>query len=259
MAIKSTSASLSLTTTQVTITGFINYANGYLDTQSNTVKALGSATWSSLSGKSWRDYTNYIQTFETIKWTAPLLDLGAVQYFTLNIEADYQGSLYYIIHVSESGEFTGEETEYCVENGNYNVSGFYGRYAYVTAIIQGSELRDIKITADTTVKEYIIPNVNSSTLDGSSSNRIIDLPVEVSLIKDIHIQVKAATSYAVNLYVSDTPNSEILIPVVKSKSLTAPSFALYGIDNDARDGIVDISIKALPRQVMYGGNLVVLS
>jgi hypothetical protein len=58
--------------------------------------------------------------------------------------------------------------------------------------------------------------------------------------------------------VSDTANSEILIPVVKSKSSSAPSFALYGIDNDPRDGVVDITITALPRQAMFGGNLVVL-
>ena len=114
----------------------------------------------------------------------------------------------------------------------------------------------MRVTANTTVVEILIPNVDSSTLSGTNTNRVISLPAPVSLIKDIHIQVKAATSYPVNLYVSDTATSEILIPVVKSK--TTPSFALYGIDNDPRDGVVDITVKALPRQVMYGGNLVVL-
>jgi hypothetical protein len=61
----------------------------------------------------------------------------------------------------------------------------------------------------------------------------------------------------VNLYVSDTATSQVLIPVVKSKGAT-PTFALYGIDNDARDGVVDISIKALPRQALIGGSLYVL-
>ena len=67
-----------------------------------------------------------------------------------------------------------------------------------------------------------------------------------------------ANNYAVNLYVSDTPTSKILIPVINSKSSSNPSFALYGIDNDPRDGIVDIKITALPRQAMFNGNLVVL-
>jgi hypothetical protein len=46
--------------------------------------------------------------------------------------------------------------------------------------------------------------------------------------------------------------------VVKNKSATSPTFALYGIDNDPRDGIVDIKITALPRMVMYGGRLTVV-
>jgi hypothetical protein len=50
----------------------------------------------------------------------------------------------------------------------------------------------------------------------------------------------------------------VLIPIVKNKSNTAPTFALYGIDNDARDGVVDIKITALPRMVMYGGRLTVV-
>jgi hypothetical protein len=80
----------------------------------------------------------------------------------------------------------------------------------------------------------------------------------VSLIKDIVIQPKAAVSYPVNLYVSDTATSVVVIPVVTSKSPTAPTFALYGIDNDPRDSIVDITVTALPRQVFLAGNLVVL-
>lgn len=84
------------------------------------------------------------------------------------------------------------------------------------------------------------------------------MPRSVSTIYDMNIECKAATSYAVNLYVSDTATSEVLIPVVKSKSATAPAIALYGIDNDPRDGVVDITITALPRMVMTGGNVIVI-
>lgn len=259
MAIENASATLSTSTTQVCITGFINYNQGYIDSVSGTVKATGSSTWSNLSGASWNDYTNYLQTFDEIRWTAPQLDLGRVQYFALNIESEFKGSISYIIHVSETGVFAGEETETYVKEGDTNVPGFYGRFVYVTARVTGTELSRMTVTADTTTREYEITDVDTSTLSGSASNRVIALPTAVSLIKDIHIQPKAATSYAVNLYVSDTATSEVLIPVVKSKSRTTPSFALYGIDNDARNGIVDITITALPRQVMYGGNLVVLA
>jgi len=49
-----------------------------------------------------------------------------------------------------------------------------------------------------------------------------------------------------------------LIPVIESKSNTTPTFALYGIDNDPRDGIVDIQITAMRQMVMFEGNIVVL-
>ena len=259
MAIQSASATLASTFLMIPITGFIPYSDGVLDPQSGTVKAQGRSTWASLAGTGWAQFTNYIQNFQLLRWTAPRVDLGAVQYFTLNIEAEFQGTLSYLIHVSDTGLFQGEQTEYYVQDGDLDVPGFYGRYCYVTAILAGVELERITITADTTVRTYEIVNVNSSTLSGTITNRIIPLPQPVSQIKDIHIQVKSATVYPVNLYVSDTPTSEILIPVVKSKSNTQPSFALYGIDNDARNGTVDITVKALPRQAMFNGNLVVLA
>ena len=258
MAIQNAEATLSTAFIQVTKTGFINYQQGYLDSVSGTVKAQGTSSWRALSGASWNDFTNYQITFDQIIWTAPLVDLGAVDYFTLNIESEFQGSIAYIIHVSETGIFGGEETETFVQEGDTNVAGFYGRFIYVTARVTGTELRRFTVNADIAARDYIISNVNTSTLSGTSSNRTIAMPTAVSVIKDIHIQPKAATSYAVNLYVSDTATSEILIPVIKSKNRSAPTFALYGIDNDPRDGIVDIKISALPRQVMFGGNLVVL-
>jgi hypothetical protein len=258
MTIENAQAALTSSFECIPVTGFRPYSDGVIDAQTGTVKALGTATWKSLVGASWGSYKNYIQVYNKLRWTAPVVDLGAVQYFTLNIEAEFTGTLDYLIHISDTGLFQGEETEYYVKDGDYNVAGFFGRYIYVTAVLTGTELLKVIITANTEVKEYILYDVNTSTLSGTNTNRQISLPTGVSLIKDIHIQPKSATSYAVNLYVSDTATSKILIPVVNSKSAAAPTFALYGIDNDPRDGIVDIKISALPRQAMVGGNLVVL-
>jgi hypothetical protein len=90
------------------------------------------------------------------------------------------------------------------------------------------------------------------------------------------ITPRAPSPYAVDLYVSSSATSVLLTPIVISKtaggtymaagyyvddyfeSSFGASFALYGIDNQARDGIVDISLKGLPRQVMAGGNLLVI-
>lgn len=258
MALKTADAGLSFTATAVAITGFINYQQGTLDLSTGTIKAKGSGSWLATQGSSWNTFTNFINQFEPIRWTAPRLDLGAVQYFTLNIAAEYTGDLYYLIYVSETGEFAGEETETKVENGNNSISAFYGRYAYVTAVITGTELSRLTVTANTETIEYLIPNVDTSTLSGTNTARVIPLPTPVSAIKDIQIQPKAANNYAVNLYVSDTATSKVLIPVVVSKTSASPTFALYGIDNDPRDGVVDIQITAMRQMAMYQGNLVVL-
>lgn len=258
MAIQSASAALSSEFIQLTVTGLIVYQDGDLDLNSGTIKALRTGSWSSLAGTTWGTFGSYANQTQTIKWTAPRIDLGAVQYFTLNIQSEFIGELSYLIHVSDTGIFGGEQSEYYIQEGDLNVNSFYGQFVYVTAIVKGDELRRMTITSNTNTVSYRIPNVNTSTLSGTATARVIPLPTSVSSIKDINIEPKAATPYAVNLYVSDTATSVILIPVVVSKSATAPSFALYGIDNDPRDGIVDITVTALPRQVMLGGNLIVL-
>jgi hypothetical protein len=251
-------AQLSFTASAVAITGFINYQKGNLDLSTGTIKPLGRGTWASLSGSTWDTTINWQAEFDEIRWTAPQLDLGRIQYFTLNVESQYTGTIYYIIDVSETGDFSGEESQTTVVNGDQSIPAFYGRYVYVTAVVSGREFIRMTVTANTETVEYLIPDVNTSSLSGSNTARVIPLPTPVSRIKDIQIQPKAATSYAVNLYVSDTATSKVLIPVIESKSNTTPTFALYGIDNDPRDGIVDIQITAMRQMVMFEGNIVVL-
>jgi len=96
-----------------------------------------------------------------------------------------------------------------------------------------------------------------AALAGTNTARQITLPETLSAITDIYIQPKAAASYTPNLYVSATATSEVVIPVVKSKTST-PTFALYGIDNEPRDAVVDIMVTGIPRMVMEGNNLFVI-
>jgi hypothetical protein len=257
MPIQSAQATLTSEFKIVPITGFLLFEQGQLDTQSGTIKARGRSRWSALT--TWSSFNNYITEYEQIKWTAPMIDIGSKDYFNLNITTEFTGTgLYYLVHVSDTGVFGGEEDEFLLQEGNFNITAFYGRYVYVTVIFTGTEL--IRFTVETNTNKSIIKlvNINTSTLGGSVSNRTITMPRSVSTIYDMNIECKAATSYAVNLYVSDTATSEVLIPVVKSKSATAPAIALYGIDNDPRDGVVDITITALPRMVMTGGNVIVI-
>lgn len=239
------------------ITGFIYYQDGQLDPTTGTIKAQGNSRWSALT--TWAAFNNYITDRDPIVWTAPRLDIGSVDYFNLTITADFDGAIEYLVHVSETGLFQGEESEYLIQEGNLNISAFYGRYVYVTARCTGTEFRQMSVGTDTTKSTFKLVDVDTSTLSGTITARQIPLTVSVSKIYDLNIEPHAATSYAVNLYVSDTATSKVLIPVIVSKSATAPSFALYGIDNDPRDGRVDLTITALPRMVMINGNIIVVA
>lgn len=258
MTIQNATASIGSTATMNTFVGFRNYRQGYLDPTTNTIFARNIGTWEDLADNTWETFATYVVKSETIKWSSELIDLGEVKFFSLNIDTDFDGDLFLLVYVSTTGEFNGEETEYYIANENYNVSAFYGRYVYVTAVVTGNEFRNMTITSDSTFNTYYLNDIDTSTLGGTVNERIITLNRQVSAIKNLKVVCKAATSYAVNLYVSDSANSEVLIPVIKSKSNTSPSFVLYGIDNDARDGIVDITIEALPRMIMYGGKLTVV-
>jgi hypothetical protein len=268
--------SLSSAFTFLPVTGFLPYTQGILDPLSGTIKAQGFGRWGSLLGTKWSTFNSYVNTFLPIRWTSSLIDTGEVAYFNIAISSEFQGGLFYRIYVSETGSFAGEETEYVIQDGDNQIAAFYGRFLYVTAECSGTELYKMLITTDKEVVEYTYRDLNTTTLSGSSSLRILNLDNPISLITEMVITPRAPTAYAVDLYVSNTATSTLLMPIVISKaaggtymaagyyvddyfaSSFGASFALYGIDNQPRDGIVDISLKGLPRQVMASGNLLVI-
>jgi hypothetical protein len=239
------------------VTGFRFYQDGILDDQTGTIKALGSSRWSDLTN--WRAYKDWISIRRPIKWTAPLLDIGSVRYFTINVNTEFQGTpSHFDIAVSETGEFAGEETLYKILEGNTNVSAFYGRYVYVSFTVNGTELSRMTVSTSTQTSEITFTNINTSTLSGTAAARQLPITNPISQVVSMDIRVVATTAYNMDVYVTDAPTSTALVPVVVSKSGTTPTFRLVGLDNQARNGIVDISIQALPRQAVVGGNLLVI-
>jgi hypothetical protein len=269
-------ASLTSAFNFIPVTGFFPYTQGIIDPQSGTIKAQGFGRWGSLRSSKWSTFNSYVNTFLPIRWTSSLIDTGEVAYFNIAISSEFKGSLFYRIYVSQTGAFAGEETEYVIQDGDSNIAAFYGRYIYVTAECSGTELIKMQITTDKQVVEYTYRDLDTATLGGTSSQRTLNLDNPISLITEMVITPRAPSAYAVDLYVSNSATSTLLIPIVINKaaggnyiatdyiatdyfaSSFGASFALYGIDNQPRDGIVDISIKGLPRQVMSGGNLVVI-
>jgi hypothetical protein len=256
MAIKTAQASLTGAFALDAITGFIPRSQGFVDSETGYVRANTTGQWSAVS--SWGSFISYNQSYTQIRWTSDLIDVGEIKDFTMKIQTEYEGQLFFIIHVSDIEAFAGEETEYTIQNGDLAVPSFRGRYAYVTAVVDGNELRRMTITTESKKTTRVFADVDTSTLSGTASARLYSLPVPVSKVVDVQIQVKEPTPYAVDLYVSNTPTSEVLIPMTISKTTSGVTFALYGIDNVARNGVVDIQMTTMARQAMISGNLVVV-
>ena len=102
----------------------------------------------------------------------------------------------------------------------------------------------------------LLSDIDTSTLSGTTAARTLVLPRTVSSIIDMIVTPKKLTSaYTLDLYVSSTQTSTQLVPQIVSKSATTPQIALFGLDNQARNGVVDVAIWALPEQYMDGNNL----
>jgi hypothetical protein len=268
-------ADISAEFSMVPLTAFQQINQGLLDPVTGTIKAEGVSRWNNYS--SWSNFGDYRGVLSQIKWTAPVIDVGAVKYFTISTDAEFDGTLSYEIYTSTTGVFKGEETKTTVVEGDFDIAAFYGQYVYVTAIVSGSELRRLNITTSSLTQTQTLRDIDTSTLAGTVSARAIPLSRPVSRVMNIVIAPKTTTAYAVDLYVSNTATSELLIPMVVSKADadpyfvtdyivndyyaggSTPSFVLYGIDNQARNGIVDINLEVLPRQVITAGNIVTIA
>jgi hypothetical protein len=258
MATITAEAALTAESNLLATTNFVYYQDGIIDVTDGAIKPLADGRWAALAGTTWGEFTTYQQIVKQIRWTSDVVDLGRVDVFTLNIETDFEGTLEtFFIDVSDTGDFAGEERHFIIEEGDFDVPAFTGRYIYVTAILDGAALRRMTITASTDSNQIQLANVNTSELPGTPGSRQLPIPA-VSLIKDIVIQPKVSTTYNVDLYVSSTPTSTVLIPMVVSKSGSDPRIGLFGIDNQPRDGLVDVTVSVMPRQAMFAGNLIVI-
>lgn len=254
MATKSATATLSTDFYFTPVTGLEPVDAFVIDPDSGFLFAPSTTTWQSLAGSTWNNLGNWVNSTLPIRHTVDVFDLGTIQNFTLDIETTVSGTVKYYIYVSNTGEFTGEETETVIQEGDL-VNNFRGRFVVVQVYTTANRLEEVTVSTNTETFEQHITDVDTSTLGGTVNERTLSLDNPVSGIVDINIVVQETTAYTQDVYVTDYPSSEVLIPVIKSKSLT-PSFALYGLDNIARDGIIDIKITAMPQMKMQGGNLI---
>lgn len=237
---------------------FVNYKQGVLDS-TGFILPQGTGTWATLDQNeaTWSTWNNYIIDSDTIVWTSDLIDFGSVDYFTIAVTTDFVGTVNsYTIHVSQTGVFTGEETETIIEEGDTDISAFYGRYVYVTINADSSQLRDMEINVSRETFDIKLKGINTSSLPGTINSRTVSFQEIPSQIVSMEIIPYTNTSFKLDLYVTDYIDSTALIPVILSKTSTGPTFKLVGLDNVPRNGTIDVVAQALPGQQMLNGQIV---
>jgi hypothetical protein len=242
--------------------------NGLYDPQNDVIvsSAIAIYTWSDTPAtwgiwKSWYGSNNIIISTDLV-WRSDRYDNGIPISFALAIEIVATGTVTYQISTSSTGLFAGEETTVSIAQGDSNIAGFFARYYIVTANVSANStsvpsLTAVQITRSVdTVSEYF-SNLDTSTLGGTITARPLPITRNYSIITNIDVSTQQVTSYALDVYVSNYATSTTVIPRVVSKTRTAPTIALLGIDGSTKNGTVDVVVTGLPEQYMNGNNLLI--
>lgn len=233
---------------------------GQLNQTDNTVYPVDSSTWATVPS-TWADWDLWAYApADPLVWVTDLLDVGQICDFNLRIITDAQGLVEYTVYTSNTGAFAGEENSTDIAQDQAGIEAFSGRYAIVAVKVYKTSginiLRSVEVTASTTTVNIQYNSLDTSTLSGTTSGRTLVLPRTVSKIYAMEVTAhETASAFNLDLYVSSTQTSRQLMPRIVSKATTGPVIALYGLDNQPRDGVVDIKISAFGEQYMTGNNL----
>lgn len=264
-----------------TATGVLDYNLGYIVAGSNS-------TWVGTTSTSWDNLTTWNPTpVNPLIWVTEPIDFGSVDYFNVSISAVYVGSLTkYEIWVSSTGAFNGEETKFTINEGDINVTAFYGRFIRVAAWIYqtgaSSNLQDLQIKLTSQSIDISKSDIDTSTLPTWTSidstatvaqARVLDIGRKVSAVINVHLTpnyVSTATNgYGIPgdqfQYFEQFDYGQVTIPsIVRKRIVTTATtvasgcgtaFILQNQNGDLVNGTVDVRIRALPEQFMLNGQL----
>lgn len=232
---------------------------GVLDPEQNIIIPNDTGAWSDLS--TWDAWTTWnFKPVDELLWLTDMLNLGEVKTVNLKITTTANGSVAYDVYSSSTGAFNGEETITSIESGDEDIPAITAQFIIVAVKVTQTRglntLEYVEIKANDAKINILLKDVDLSTLSGSTSSRTLVLPRKVSSIIDMIITPKElASPYTLDLYVSSTQTSTQLVPKIISKTRTGPQIALTGLDNQPRDGTVDVSIWALPEMYMQGTDI----
>lgn len=221
------------------------------------VVPLDTGTWA--DWQSWDDITVWISApLDQLTWLIDRVDLERETYFNLNIQTRAIGRVSYKVYTSTTGAFLGEETETVIVYNATNIPAFYGRYFMIAVLVQNNDtlqvLQNVEVSATTNTFAISRSGVNTNTFSGTTAARVIPLSRNVSHIWSISVHAES-TAYTQDVYVTEYASATTLIPTIVSRSRSAPTIKLVGLDNVPRDAVIDYELIVMPEQRMVDGNL----
>ena len=234
-------------------------ANGIFDFENQRVTAPDTGTWSSLT--TWSAWTTWTtDTDDYMYWLLDPVDLYEVKQFCLSITTQANGIVDYYIYTSDTGVFGGEELETVILEGDEGIPAFNTRFyqvgVRVERLVDPQEITGIEVRVIEGKNKFAINDLNTVDInDGSTQGYVVPFNRSVGTITNVQITPQEVTPFQLDVYVTDAPTSSLVIPHVTNKTSDSISFALYGLDNQPRDAVVDILIEYLPEMYMDGRNL----
>jgi hypothetical protein len=227
----------------------------------------GTGEWADLS--SWDTWTSWtLDPHETLYLNILTpLDLGSVQ--TVNILTDIvaRGEVNYYIYYSNENTFTESPLNYStvhITPGETNIPSITGRYFYIKVALdlvdgQGFQYFDTiafrASEASTQGQSLTFNNIDSSTLSGTTSDRVFDPGIDVGTIKSAQITCRNASTYNVDMYVYHSTTSTHAFPKIISTGQDL-HLTFIGVDGRPRDCTFDIALQVNPEWYMDAqGNL----
>jgi hypothetical protein len=264
-----------------TATGVLDFNLGYIVPGSNS-------TWVGTTGTTWDNLLSWNPTpVNPLIWVTEPIDFGTTDYFNVSISATYTGDLTkYEIWTSSTGAFNGEETKFTINEGDTNVTAFYGRYVRVAAWVyqtgSTTNLQDLQIKLTSQAIDISKSDVSSSglptwtSIDSTATvglARVLDIGRRVSAVVNVHLTPNYVTTgsggYSIpgdnNQYFEQFDYGQVTIPsIVRKRIVTTATtvasgcgtaFILQNQNGDVVNGTVDVRIRALPEQYMLNGQL----
>lgn len=259
------------------VTGKIDPVLGY-------VVPNNSSTWAALTSSTWALFTSWVgQPADPLVWNSDTVDLGSVIDFTLQVSANYTGSIGYTVLVSDTGDFLGEETSTVISEGDVDIAAFRGRYVIVSASVsRGSGLNtliSLEISANRRRFDILLNDLQTTDLAGDVEGRTLVLGRTVSKVLAVNLSGRNTVGdgyvkegyitigyfnnsedeyleadYVLSGYVRPV-SSQMSWPMVVSKDRTGPVIVIRDSDGAYIDGEFDAQIHVLPEQYMENGQL----